>query len=151
MSFDFYGEAQVDRVLGTMVARVKNAEPVFDALGDRLARAEARQFDSEGKYGSGGWVALSPAYGAWKARHYPGKPILEATGLLRESLTERPFGVDVVEAKFAIFGSGVPYGAYHQAGGNRLPRRRPLELPESERRMWAKTMQRWLQDGTVVP
>lgn len=151
LRFDFYGDVQVDRTLNGLAVRVRDASPAFDAMGDRLARAEERQFSSQGGYGSGGWPALSPAYGAWKARHYPGKPILERTGLLRESLTQRPFGIDENTGTTAVFGSGVHYGAFHQHGGGHLPRRRPLELPEDERRAWGKVMQRWLVDGGTTP
>lgn len=147
LRFDFYGETQIDRTLDGIADRVEDARDAFNAMGDRLAKAEQQQFDSEGAYGSGGWQPLSPRYAEWKARKYPGKPILERDGLLRESLTQRPFGVDVVETKMAVFGSGVEYAPYHQAGGGDLPQRRVIELPDKERREWAKVMQRWLISG----
>jgi anti-sigma factor ChrR (cupin superfamily) len=36
---------------------------------------------------------------------------------------------------------------FHQEGTDRMPRRRPVELPEVLRRAWIKTLQRWLLTG----
>lgn len=149
ISFSFYGDVQLDRTLQRFELRAADASPAFEQIGDSFARAESRQFSSQGAYGSGGWPALSPAYAAWKARHFPGKPILQRTGELAESLTSRPFGIDVVESQFAVFGSAVPHGRFHQIGGPDLPQRRPVELPDTLRRRWVKILQRWLVTGRL--
>ena len=148
-TFTFEGEAQIDRTLARFADNVADATSLWDVLADRFARLERRQFDSEGAYGSGGWAPLSPAYAAWKAAAYPGKPILERSGDLRESLTVRPFGIEVLEPGFMVVGSGIDYGRFHQAGTDRMPRRRPVELPESERRHWVRLIQRYIVTGTV--
>lgn len=147
LEFDFYGDTQVSRTLEGFTDRIDDASEAFDAMGDRLAAAEEQQFASEGGYGSGGWAPLSPEYASWKARRFPGKPILERTGDLREDLTSRPFSIDVVETNMAVFGSAVEYARYHQNGTSKMPQRRPLELPDSERRAWVKVMQRWIVSG----
>lgn len=144
LAFDFYGDEQVTRTLEAIEDRIADAREAFDAMGDRLQSAEIRQFDSEGAYGSAGWSPLSPDYAAWKARHYPGAPILVRTGELRKDLTQRPFSIDVVDYRMALFGSAVSYGRFHQNGTDRMPRRRPIELPNSEREAWVKVMQRWV-------
>lgn len=148
-TFTIEGETQIDRTLARFADNVGDASALWDKLADRFARVERRQFDSEGAYGSGGWPALSPKYAAWKARHYPGKPILEREGDLRASLTERPFGIEVIEPGFMVLGSGIDYGRFHQAGAGRLPQRRPVELPESERRTWVRLIQRFIVTGNV--
>lgn len=49
--------------------------------------AEREQFDSRGAKGSrGAWAPLSPRYVAWKNLHYPGRPLMVATGAMRASL-----------------------------------------------------------------
>jgi hypothetical protein len=156
ISFTFYGEPQLERRIVGMYLRTLDASPAFEAIGDSFARVEKRQFSSEGAYGSGGWAPLSPTYAAWKQRHYPGKLTLAREGALEESLTRRPFGIDVVERQFAIFGSdvrsesGFPYGRAHQKGiPGRLPRRRPIDLPESIRRRWVKVLQRWIMENSL--
>lgn len=148
-TFTVEGETQIDRTLARFADNVTDAVPLWDKLADRFASVERRQFDSEGAYGSGGWPALSPAYAAWKARAYPGKPILRRTDELYNSLTRRPFGVEVIEPGFMVVGSGIDYGRFHQAGAPPLPQRRPVELPESERRHWVRLIQRFIVTGNV--
>ena len=147
LTLSIEGEKQIDRTLARFAENVNDATDLWDTLADRFAAAERRQFDSEGAYGSGGWTPLSPAYGAWKARNYPGKPILQRTGELMEGLTSRPFGIEVLLPGSMVVGSGTAHGKYHQAGGPNLPQRRPVELPESERRTWVKLMQRFILTG----
>lgn len=144
---EFLGEVQLDRTLARLGEHIGDARPAWRALATRFGVLNAAQFATEGLTGSGGWQALSPDYAAWKARHYPGRPILERTGDLKRSLTRRPFGVEVLEDRFMVLGSDVDYGRYHQAGGPRLPQRRPVELPESERREWARILQRFVVTG----
>ena len=141
------GETQIDRTLARFADAIEDARPLWDVLADRFAASERRQFDSEGAYGSGGWAPLSPAYAAWKARHYPGKPILERTGEAKRGLTVRPFGVEVLLPGSMVVGSGTDYMRYHQRGAGTLPQRRPVELPEGERRDWVKLMQRFILTG----
>ena len=149
IAFDFYGDVQLERTIDRTIDRAEDASPAWEAIANSLVRAERRQFATEGGYASGGRAPLSPAYAAWKARHYPGKPILERTGRLKASLTERPLGVEVIRPHSAILGSHVPYGLHHQRGGGRPPPRRPVELPESIRREWVKIVQRWIVTGKV--
>ena len=149
-TFRVEGETQIDRTLLRWADNLDDATPLWDRLADRFAVAEGRQFASEGGYGSGGWTPLSPVYAAWKARSYPGKRILQRTGALFDSLTRRPFGIEVLTAKAMTVGSGIDYGKYHQAGGGSLPQRRPVELPESERRVWVRYIQNFIRSGEVV-
>lgn len=147
-TFTIHGETQIDRTLARFADNVGDASPVWNTLADRFASIERRQFASQGGYGSGGWVALSPRYAAWKQRVAPGKPILELTGALKDSLTRRPFGVEVIEPGFMVLGSGIEYGEFHQRGDG-VPVRRPVELPESERRTWVNLIQRFIVTGNV--
>lgn len=149
LTFTFYGDTQVDRTIDRMLADVADLRPVWEVLAGRFVTMEQRQFATEGQYGSGGWAPLSPRYAAWKAEHYPGKTILRRTDDLYRSLTSRPLGVEVIEPRYMILGSAVPYGAFHQHGTGRMPRRRPVEFPESERREWVKVLQRFLVTGEV--
>lgn len=149
LEFEFYGDVQLSRTLADRAERAEDVRPAWDAIADRFEEAERRQFGSEGTYGSGGWAPLSPKYAAWKARHYPGRPILVREGDLRESLTSRPFGVEVIEPHRMILGSDVVHGGYHQAGSGALPQRRPIELPEQERQEWVRILQRFLVTGEV--
>lgn len=148
-TFSFEGDAQISRTIMRPVEAIDDLRPVWEVLAGRFVAAETRQFATEGRYGSGGWAPLSPRYAAWKARHYPGKTILRRTDDLVKSLTTRPLGVEVIEPHYMILGTAVEYAKYHQHGTPRMPRRRPVELPESERREWLKVLQRFLVTGDV--
>jgi phage gpG-like protein len=147
LTFTFFGDKQIDRTIEDREERADDLRPAWDVLADRFRKMELRQFGSQGRYGSGGWAPLSPKYRLWKARRYPGKPILRRSDDLFRSLTERPFGVEVIDQHVAVFGSDVDYGEHHQRGTPRMPRRRPVEFPESERREWVKVIQRFLVTG----
>lgn len=148
-TFSVEGETQVDRTLTRFADNIKDARPVWDKLAGRFARLERRQFAGEGTF-SGGWAPLSPAYAAWKARHYPGKPILERTGELKRDLTERPLAIEVLEPGFLLLGTAREYGEFHQRGAGDLPQRRPIEFPEGERREWVKVLQRFIVTGKAT-
>lgn len=139
LRFEFFGEEQVNRSLLAIDDRARDMRPAWDALRDRFVAYEADWFDSEGR---GDWPPLSRDYAAWKARHYPGKPILRRDDTLYDSVT-RP-DIDVREPAFAVFGTGDPVAVYHQRGTDRMPARRVIDLDEDERRQWVKTVQAYL-------
>lgn len=145
--WEFFGEAQIARRLARVSIAARNVAPAWEVIAESFLAVERDQFDSQGSL-SGGWAPLSEGYAAWKARHYPGKPILQRTGDLAASLTEGP-EIRVIEASFMILGSAVPYGRYHQTGTPRMPRRRPVDIPEPVRRAWIKTVQRYLVTGGI--
>lgn len=146
--FSFYGEEQIDRTLVRFIEAAEDATPVWNVLADRFLVLEGRQFASEGGYASGGWAPLSAAYAAWKAKNYPGKTILRRTDDLWRSLTQGP-AIRIIEPRFMVVGSDVDYGEYHQTGTGRMPRRRPIEFTDAERREWVRLIHRWIVTGEL--
>ena len=146
ISFTFYGEKQVNRTIADREERVEDATPAWDAIADRFRVIESRLFQTQGGSSGRKWSPLSPRYARWKARVRPGAPILVFDGDLRKSLTERPFGIEVIEPGFMVIGSDVEYGAYHQRGEG-VPRRRPVSLAEADRRIFVNILQRFLVTG----
>ncbi len=136
------GDVQLDRDLARHMAWILDNSPAFDHMADVLFTSETKQFQTEGKFASGGWAPLSPRYARWKAKHYPGRGILERTRRLKRSLTRRPFGIERIRANEMEIGTDVPYATYHQHGGTNLPQRRPLELREATRNQMVKILQR---------
>ena len=147
MTMSFSGDVQLDRTLVRMAHDVADARPIWEVIAQSFQRSERRNFKSQGAYASGTWAPLSPAYAAWKARAYPGTKILERTGDLKKSLTERPFGVEVIEPTFIVLGTDIAYAEYHQNGTDKMPQRRPVEFTESLRRDWMKLIQSFLTTG----
>lgn len=134
------GVEVVDRALARYVARLTDATPAFEDIGRQLADNNTATFAQQGQ----GWAPLSARYAAYKVRHFPGRPILVRTGALRDSLTQRPFGIDRVLPQSGTFGSAARYGRYHQQGTPRMPARPPLDVTEQTRKTMAKTLQRYI-------
>lgn len=139
-----------EAVLTRFENNAQDAEPAFQKMADHFAQMNNKQFDSEGGHYGGGWDPLKPQYAKWKATKRPGKGILEFDGLLRESLTQRPFGVDEVTGTGMTVGTGVEYARYHQDGTDDMPARELLGRPTREdTKMWAKMMHSWIVKGEV--
>lgn len=102
---------------------------VFPRLSGVFEDAVTEQFDARGSGPtSGAWAELTPAYRAWKEGNYPGQPLLELTGALREGLTSpgAPTAFRSWTATEFTFGtSGVAYASFHQTGTGRM-RARPV-------------------------
>ena len=142
-SFTVEGEEQVGRMLSRTTDRLDDLRPFLGAAAGFMAVAMEKQFNSEGGR-TGGWAPLSDRYAADKAERWGARPILVASGAMRDSLTgsgsgsvRREIGGDSLE-----FGTSVPYASYHQTGTSRMPQRRILDLTEDDRRGLMKLLQR---------
>lgn len=139
----------LDRNLARFQQKLTDVQPALEAMASAFAKAEAEQFSTEGQKASGGWAALSPGYAIWKERNFPGKPILERTGELKKSLTQRPFGVEVISTMAMEIGTRLPYAVRHQQGGTHLPKRPPVALNEASRREITQILQKYIVLGHV--
>lgn len=140
--FDAFG-----MVLDRFQQRISDPTPVWDQLADRFVALQGRNFDSEGATMSGGWSALSPKYGKWKARNYPGRGILVRSGDLRESLAGK-LGIREFNRTSMTIGTAIPYASFHQHGTRTMPARRLIgDVPVQEQLEWAKILQRHLVEG----
>lgn len=112
----------------------RTVEPDFE-------RIQREQFASQGARGEGGsWTPLSPAYALAKARRFPGRPILEATGRLKGSLTGRghPDSFRRLTPTSYERGTNVPYASAHARGTARMPARPPIGVTEADVTRWAE-------------
>jgi phage gpG-like protein len=148
------GEA-VKHGLVALLASMQNMQPFwrdvfapkyFAIVQDGFATGGAQR-GSGGRFAGGNWAWLSPKYAAWKHKHYPGQPLLVREGTLRESVRWGGTGVGsggIFEAysTFAIVGTTVPYGNYHQYGTSRMPAR-PF-LPPPDPAVFAPLMHDWI-------
>jgi len=69
------------------------------------------------------WAALSPSYAKWKQAHYPGQPILRASGLMQDVAFISPH-----RKKFLV--KSTKYGAAHQFGTKKMPARPWMGVPD---------------------
>lgn len=88
------------------------------------------QFAEEGRGEHGKWAPLTEAYARQKERKWPGKPILEASGKLKESLLSEGNKGTTTERTLE-YGTDVPYGFFHQVGTVKMVARRIFD-PEVE-------------------
>jgi len=73
-----------------------------------------RQFGSQGGEGKRQWAELAPT--TLKRRLYPGKPILQQTGMLQLSFIGGPDHVEEITPQSMKWGSASPYAIFHQTG-----------------------------------
>ncbi|MCA1782240.1 MAG: phage virion morphogenesis protein [Intrasporangiaceae bacterium] len=151
LDIEVFGDKQTSRELLRFSERPGFMRPVFWTIADEFRSIEKRQFDSQGA-SSRGWRPLKPATVRAKARAGLDPRILHATLRLRRSLTQR--GRDHIRrfSKDEMFvGSKVPYGVHHQFGAPaaNLPRRRPVDLSESDRKDFVRRMQLWILKGEL--
>jgi len=146
LKFSIVGKEEVLRGFDRWTEGLSDFSPALEDIADDFLELEKTQFAGQGKSGSGGWKALSPDYGAWKAVNYPGAKILERDGWLRDSLTvkDAPFQVREITATQAVMGSNLKYAMYHQTGTRKMPARPPIQLSESDKTRWGKLVHEWL-------
>lgn len=139
------GDTQLRRSFSRFAEDIKDLSPAFRAIALDFKKVEKKQFDSEGAYGSHGWKPLNPKYAAWKAKNFPGRPLMVKTGYLKESLTEEnPWTIQDVKPLELHFGTRLNYALRHQTGGGRLPQRRLIDLTEEVKTRWMKIIQKHL-------
>lgn len=128
---------------------ISNPQPMFNSMADVFARSQSQNFGSGGgMYGY--WRPLSVEYASWKAVNFPGAPILTRTGRLRDSLTNRPLGVEHIDNKRMVLGTAVEYAGYHQHGTRRMPQRKLINEPTpSELRQYGSILHRYAFDGVI--
>lgn len=78
---------------------------------------EGEVFSSEGSSMGRKWARLNSAYQAVKAKRYPGKGILQATGKMRKSFKTR------VGSTKAVLSNSDSKFKYHQLGTRKMPQR----------------------------
>jgi Phage virion morphogenesis family len=145
-----HGEKVVARRLDRLAGRAVEARPAFEAIGTTLRGYEKRLFDSEGASGGAPWTHLEEATVMAKAHHEPplDPRILHATGRLRRSLSEAhaPGHLEHATHTSLTFGSLVLYSGYHQRGRG-VPRRRPLQYTENQKRYIVRKLQTFIFAG----
>jgi len=148
-----YGDAQQMRSMIEGAARAaSDISPAMPAIVSRFHVQMDRRFRDQGAGGPGGpWTEhpLSPMYAAWKARKFPGKGLLEATGALRTSLVSFGEGSVTEYGPNSVFiSSSVDYAGYHQTGTTTMPRRAPIDPSDRDAAEWAVEVWRYYEKQT---
>lgn len=146
----FYAEIDGIPALDRAFNRIEEIITDFRSVWPEVARTfyaiEQGQFGSEGARGaSGKWAPLSPAYAKYKAKAFPGMPILQATTSLFDSLTspDAPDSIFRLERDEMVIGTQREGAVYHQRLG-----RPPISLTDEDKRKIQKSIQLGLIDFT---
>lgn len=150
------GEKQVQSLLNAVSLRARDLRPVWRHIANDFSALEARQFDTEGGLGKP-WPALSPAYAAWKSKHYPGRSMMVLSGDLFSSLVHGGRGhIDRRKRLSLELGtrlkskkSGYNYGLVHQTRGVGGKVRKTIVVPQSVQHRWAAMVETYLAGGDV--
>lgn len=140
VSIKVNGVEEVIKNINICEDRIKNLRPAWEKIAQDFRETERKVFDSQGGYGSRSkWSPLSPQYNAWKQISYAGKPILQLTGHLKNSLTTKGADhVEIIEAKKLTIGSTDPKFGWHQNGNYNLPARPPVTVTKYQGTKWVK-------------
>ena len=142
-----YGLDSTETWLQGLSSRAANLQPIWPTIETIFWKWEREQFEGEGAL-SGGWPPLSQKYAEWKARHYPGRRILELRGYLKESMTGRGRYTVLDEApQHLVIGTSVPYARKHQTGRGRVPARPFLVVPRREVQEFSVALAQYLVLG----
>jgi phage gpG-like protein len=86
LKWELAGEQQLGQAFVVLAQDLTDFRVPFEDLAKLIYRENAAQFAAQGRPA---WEKLSDKYAAWKARHFPGLPIMQRTGALLASLTQR--------------------------------------------------------------
>lgn len=131
ISWEIEGEKQLSRRLLLMADRVKDWSPAFRQTASELKKTFSLDvFDTEGSAIQENWSPLKKAYALQKAKKYPGRGLLEATGEMRNGF------MTLWRPDMAQVWNKVEYFKYHQsnkARNSNLPRRVMMKLGNEQR------------------
>lgn len=104
-----------------------------------------RQFQTEGAFGGQAWAPLSASTLAYKAKRFPGRGILYASGSLRQAASRPRRDVGPRHLTLTIESE---HGGYHQTGTRKMPARKivPDRLPMSAQRDLDRAAEEYLDD-----
>lgn len=145
------GVETLNRAFNRIEDFISDFRSVWPSVAQEFYRIEVEQFDSEGAAGaSGKWTPLSPAYARFKAKEFPGEPILQASHHMIDSLTD-PDALDAIylpEPTQLTIGTKDPKALAHHRGRGRLPARPVISMSEAQKRRLQKAIQRELVQFT---
>ena len=128
ISFTVDGVVQLSRLVTDLSATVQDWSPALSQSSDDILEFITNDvFDTEGEALGQPWQPLSAKYAVWKEKNYPGQPILQRTGAMRQGF------ISAVDSSTLTIGNSISYFPYHQSLAPRrvLPRRAMMQLTDN--------------------
>lgn len=138
--FEVDGEIQLRRYLDILAENISDFTVIFEKIADDFRDTMSGVFSAEGAFeGRSRWAPLSPDYAIQKARKFPGRPILHATGKLRKSLTTESDGhICQITPTTLKIGTSDEKAIFHQRGTRKMPQREIVRLTQSQKSRWTR-------------
>lgn len=142
LSLNADGFAGTTRLFDQMQRRGRSLYPVMRDIADDFLDLEREQFRTEGLRAEA-WKPLATSTVRQRGQAHP---ILDDTGLLRDSLTVQGSRdqVRLLTANSALLGTDVAHAGYHQTGTGTMPQRRPIDVLPSDVDRWTGFIARYL-------
>jgi phage gpG-like protein len=147
------GEQPLRRAF-VLYKRIDDLTPAWQRMIPALQDYIARRIASGGTlHNLPPFAPLSPRYARYKAKRYPGAPILVRTGRLFRSLTTNTDDtIADIQPDHLTFGTRVPYALYHQLGTRKMPARPPIKLSKPIQTQLLTILRNYLiQEGESNP
>lgn len=148
-SYTIENDREFQRQIENALEKVNDLRIAFTLIAKDWRKSNKSQFMLRG---SGQYPPLSARYAQQKRKKYGNKPILVATGRLRDSVSGQLTGDSIqhITKKSLVMGTRVPYGIYHQSDAPRrvIPLRKFLfigpEAPSTAPTPITGRLQRWI-------
>ena len=130
LDFTFSTRSTVNSGTDALAEQAQDWRAVWPGISGCLAQAVGQQFEAEGGRGPHDrWAPLSDAYARRKQKLYPGRPLLQASGRLWQSLVGKTQDTaEEYESGKLRFGTRVAYAAYIQSGRGKVSQRMIFDL-----------------------
>lgn len=119
---------QSRRYLDALVKKIENLTPALHEIGQLMVASTDENFQKEQNIYGVKWKANTPATLQYKASRGFIMKVLQRRGMLRSSIQYR------IEGDKVSVGTNLPYGAFHQYGTNRLPKREFLGVSRQDQK-----------------
>lgn len=146
--FTILGDQVLARGFSRFGDKIQDFRPLWEDLKVDFHRIEDEQFDSQGARGGTPWAPLSPRYEAWKAKYFPGQPLLRLTGWMWGVFAVGTGMMYTTEPLRLKIEPPMSYAGIHQRGNPRgnLPRRPVVVMTEADKENWVKRIHNYIYD-----
>lgn len=139
LSLDFRAN-QSKNYLNELIKRIRNLTPALHEVGQLMVASTDENFQNEQNIYGVKWKQNTPATIRYKVSRGFIMKVLQRRGMLRSSIQYR------IEGDKLSVGTNIPYGAYHQFGTNRLPKREFLGVSRQDQKEIVAILSEYLDE-----
>lgn len=143
ISFEVNGVEQLNRKFSRFSQYIDDIRGAYPDMKKSFYNNERRQFETE--EGKWAWAPLEESYANWKVKNYPGKKILELSGLLKDTMQgNTPYLKWQEGLQQLAVEVNLDYAFYHQVSTKYMPAREVIWLNEATKKAFTHILHRWL-------